>query len=132
MHARSSLLQLAAFPRGGLTPAEVPLIDAEILFRQPQPAKIAVSIAVAFLVYCPLFTNGAFYVFHSGEANTDDDRVTVIGTREACWPSGDAGLGWVAYSHGGSRRFKPDPPNQRNDRSPVQHFHTPKKNCADI
>src|SRR6516165_8016394 len=36
-HARSSLLQLAAFPRGGLTPAEAPLIDAEILFRQPQP-----------------------------------------------------------------------------------------------
>jgi len=34
MHARSSLLQLAAFPRGGLTPAETPLIDAEILFRQ--------------------------------------------------------------------------------------------------
>src|SRR5262249_51233370 len=43
-----------------------------------------------------------FYVFHSGEANTDDDRVTVIGTREACWPGGDD---WVAYSHGGSRRF---------------------------
>src|SRR6516162_8028808 len=39
MHARSSLLQLAAFPRGGLTPAEAPLIDAEILFRQPQPPK---------------------------------------------------------------------------------------------
>src|SRR6516164_3341523 len=39
-HARSSLLQLAAFPRGGLTPAEAPLIDAEILFRQPQPPKV--------------------------------------------------------------------------------------------
>ena len=41
MHARSSLLQLAAFPRGGLTSAEAPLIDAEILFRQPQPPKMA-------------------------------------------------------------------------------------------
>src|SRR6516164_7799563 len=41
MHARSSLLQLAAFPRGGLTPAEAPLIDAEILFRQPQPPNSA-------------------------------------------------------------------------------------------
>src|SRR6516165_11996369 len=39
-HARSSLLQLAAFPRGGLTPAEAPLIDAEILFRQPQPPNL--------------------------------------------------------------------------------------------
>jgi len=29
-HARSSLIQLAAFPRGGLTPAEAPIIDAEI------------------------------------------------------------------------------------------------------
>jgi hypothetical protein len=36
-HARSSLFQLAVLPRGGLTPAEAPLIDAEILFRQPQP-----------------------------------------------------------------------------------------------
>src|SRR5215813_4233017 len=43
MHARSSLLQLAAFPRGGLTPAEAPLIDAEILFRQPQPPQRQVT-----------------------------------------------------------------------------------------
>src|SRR6516164_3246444 len=43
MHARSSLLQLAAFPRGGLTPAEAPLIDAEILFRQPQPPQTSGS-----------------------------------------------------------------------------------------
>src|SRR5262249_39210261 len=39
--ARSSLLQLAVFPRGGLTPAEPPLINAEILFRQPQPPNFA-------------------------------------------------------------------------------------------
>jgi len=32
-------IQLAALPRGGLTPAEAPLIDAEILFRQPQPPQ---------------------------------------------------------------------------------------------
>jgi hypothetical protein len=31
-------LQPPVAPRGGLTPAEAPLIDAEILFRQPGPA----------------------------------------------------------------------------------------------
>jgi len=30
-----------AFPRGGLIPAEAPLIDAEILFGQPQPPQRA-------------------------------------------------------------------------------------------
>ncbi|MGA7325783.1 MAG: hypothetical protein WBX25_15170, partial [Rhodomicrobium sp.] len=38
--ARSSLLrsaQLAASPLGGLTPADVPLIEAEILSEQPGP-----------------------------------------------------------------------------------------------
>src|ERR1700720_1599748 len=30
-------------PRGGLTPADAPLIDAELLFRQPEPALISVS-----------------------------------------------------------------------------------------
>src|SRR6516162_1340255 len=61
MHARSSLLQLAAFPRGGLTPAEAPLIDAEILFRQPQPPKTmtrpnVASIFGAFLVVAVLLS----------------------------------------------------------------------------
>jgi len=35
----SSLLRSSSAPRGGLTPAEAPLIDAEILFRQPGPAQ---------------------------------------------------------------------------------------------
>ena len=35
-HPGSSLLRPAAAPRGGLTPAEAPLIDAEFLFRQPK------------------------------------------------------------------------------------------------
>ena len=38
-HPGSSLLQPAATPLGGLTPADAPLIDAEILFRQPGPAQ---------------------------------------------------------------------------------------------
>jgi hypothetical protein len=33
-----TLLRSSAAPRGGLTPAEAPLIDAEFLFRQPEPA----------------------------------------------------------------------------------------------
>jgi len=36
---RSSLLQPAAPPLGSLTPAEAPIIDAEILFRQPGPPQ---------------------------------------------------------------------------------------------
>src|SRR6516162_7610231 len=52
MHARSSLLQLAAFPRGGLTPAEAPLIDAEILFRQPQPPNSDHTESAPQLVCC--------------------------------------------------------------------------------
>jgi hypothetical protein len=35
----SSLLQPVANPHGGLTPADAPLIDAEMLFRQPGPAQ---------------------------------------------------------------------------------------------
>ena len=35
----SSLLRSSSAPRGGLTPAEVPLIDAEFLFRQPGPVQ---------------------------------------------------------------------------------------------
>src|SRR3979490_1155208 len=37
---RSSLLQPVAIPLGGLTAADAPLINAEILFRQPGPAHI--------------------------------------------------------------------------------------------
>ena len=41
-HTRSSLLQPAATPHGGLNPADAPLVDAEILFRQPgQPLSCA-------------------------------------------------------------------------------------------
>lgn len=36
---RTSLLQPAANPLGGLTPADPPLIDAEILFKQPGQFK---------------------------------------------------------------------------------------------
>lgn len=36
---RSSLRQPAANPHGGLTPADAPLIGAEILFKQPRPAQ---------------------------------------------------------------------------------------------
>ena len=32
-------LRSSSAPRGGLTPAEVPLIDAEFLFRQPGPVQ---------------------------------------------------------------------------------------------
>src|SRR6516165_10778930 len=53
-HARSSLLQLAAFPRGGLTPAEAPLIDAEILFRQPQPPNTTISFSRSTISRCSL------------------------------------------------------------------------------
>jgi hypothetical protein len=35
---RSSLLRSSSAPRGGLTPADAPLIDAGLLFRQPGPA----------------------------------------------------------------------------------------------
>src|SRR4029077_3272551 len=41
--ARSGLLHEAVAPRGSLNPADVPLIDAEILFRQsgsPQSARL--------------------------------------------------------------------------------------------
>ncbi len=38
-HTGSSLLHPAANPLGSLTPAEAPLINAEILFRQPGPAQ---------------------------------------------------------------------------------------------
>ena len=37
---RSSLLHLAATPRGSLTPVDAPLIGAENLFRQPAPPQI--------------------------------------------------------------------------------------------
>ncbi|MGA7328461.1 MAG: hypothetical protein WBX25_29225, partial [Rhodomicrobium sp.] len=45
--ARSSLLrsaQLAASPLGGLTPADVPLIEAEILSEQPGPPQVTIDI----------------------------------------------------------------------------------------
>jgi hypothetical protein len=37
----SSLLELPATPPGSLTPADAPLIDAEILLRQSGPAQLA-------------------------------------------------------------------------------------------
>jgi transposase InsO family protein len=46
LDAGSSLLHPAAAPSGSLTPADAPLIDAEILFRQPGPA-LAVKRCVA-------------------------------------------------------------------------------------
>src|SRR5215813_9238608 len=38
-HPGSSLLRSSSAPRGGLTPAEAPLIDAEFLYRQPGPVQ---------------------------------------------------------------------------------------------
>ena len=52
MHPGSSLLQPAATPHGGLTPAEAPLIDAENLFRQPGPAH-SVSIGILAISALP-------------------------------------------------------------------------------
>src|SRR6516164_5973497 len=37
-------------PRGGLAPAEAPPIDAEILFRQPQPPHHQLSVTSGFEV----------------------------------------------------------------------------------
>src|SRR5215813_10996749 len=39
-HPGSSLLRSSSAPRGGLTPAEAPLIDAEFLYRQPGPVQL--------------------------------------------------------------------------------------------
>src|SRR5215813_3921408 len=40
-HPGSSLLRSSSAPRGGLTPAEAPLIDAEFLYRQPGPVHFS-------------------------------------------------------------------------------------------
>jgi hypothetical protein len=45
---RLRLLRPSAAPRGGLTPAEAPLIDAENLFRQPGPALITPTSSTSF------------------------------------------------------------------------------------
>src|ERR1700730_6887348 len=46
-----SLLRSSAAPRGGLTSAEAPLIDAEFLFRQPGPAQTERRVLMA--AACP-------------------------------------------------------------------------------
>ncbi|MGA7323360.1 MAG: hypothetical protein WBX25_02465, partial [Rhodomicrobium sp.] len=53
--ARSSLLrsaQLAASPLGGLTPADVPLIEAEILSEQPGPPHFSQCFSISKLGSC--------------------------------------------------------------------------------
>jgi len=44
-------------PRGGLTPADAPLIDAELLFRQPEPA-LGVFVAHATIVRLSVYSDG--------------------------------------------------------------------------
>jgi biotin operon repressor len=51
----AGMVKYTRVPRGGLTPAEAPLIHAEMLFRQPGPAQLSAQNGPASPVsQCPL------------------------------------------------------------------------------